>query len=361
MLERIEPAYGAARMALSLARGFADNGHLVTVVSLESVSYGFALEHSRDGLRVESPGLGGGKLAWLSRFFWLRTFLKRQKFEVCVGVLTYMNVLSYFASRSVLSRQSTRLIATEHNEFDFRPMALLWKSRLLNSLVRFVYHRVDAVVAVSHGVATSLERSGVLEANKCTVIHNPVEGIQLHEAPPPSPTSTNFVSVGELKSAKNPDVLIRALARSKAAATLHFVGDGELRGELEKLVFSLCLDSQVVFHGRVDDVPALVCQFDTLLHFPRYEGYGLVVIEAAAAGLSLACSGVGGLRDVLSGIGVQPLTEARLGESLVDAVTAVFEGRAMARRPDPIAMNEWLSASSPMRVAAAYARAWGSL
>ena len=56
--------------------------------------------------------------------------------------------------------------------------------------------------------------------------------------------------VGRLVSYKGADVLLRALERVDVAAVI--VGDGPLRGELERLSRDLKLESRVFFLGAVD-------------------------------------------------------------------------------------------------------------
>lgn len=68
-------------------------------------------------------------------------------------------------------------------------------------------------------------------------------------------------------------------------AVLLLVGDGELRSEVEKKVQEKNLTDSVIFTGVRDDVPQLMQVMDAFVLPSRYEGLGIVAIEAQAAGI----------------------------------------------------------------------------
>lgn len=58
-------------------------------------------------------------------------------------------------------------------------------------------------------------------------------------------------------------------------------------------------DSRIRLLGYRRDIPRLLQGFDVLLHAPRQEAFGLVVIEAMASGLPVVAASVGGLTDLV--------------------------------------------------------------
>jgi glycosyltransferase involved in cell wall biosynthesis len=103
--------------------------------------------------------------------------------------------------------------------------------------------------------------------------------------------------VGSFRSEqKNHSFIIRIfadIARVDKRARLLFVGDGSLRPRIEKEVRKMGLADLVVFAGSRDDVPRLLVGAMDLFLFPsRFEGLGLVLVEAQAAGLPSVCSDV---------------------------------------------------------------------
>jgi glycosyltransferase involved in cell wall biosynthesis len=95
--------------------------------------------------------------------------------------------------------------------------------------------------------------------------------------------------VGRFHEPKNHTFLIdiaAEVARREPNMRLLLVGDGPLRPQIEAKVACLGLTDKVIFAGFRSDVPRLMKGAMDLFVFPsRYEGLGLVLIEAQAAGL----------------------------------------------------------------------------
>jgi len=71
---------------------------------------------------------------------------------------------------------------------------------------------------------------------------------------------------------------------------LLLIGDGHLRGQIEKRIKQLGIDKSVVLLGSRSDVSDLLNAFDLLLLPSLFEGLGIVLIEAQANGLKCIAS-----------------------------------------------------------------------
>ena len=101
------------------------------------------------------------------------------------------------------------------------------------------------------------------------------------------------VHVGRLHPQKNHAFLLEVFAglrRELPGAHLLLVGDGELRGELERRVAALGLAGAVTLAGIRRDVARVLRAADTFAFPSRWEGLGIAVVEAQAAGLPVVCS-----------------------------------------------------------------------
>jgi len=94
--------------------------------------------------------------------------------------------------------------------------------------------------------------------------------------------------VGRFMYQKNHEFLIEIFAeicKQKPDSVLLLVGDGPRREKIEKLVADKGLSEEVIFTGNRNDVPKLMQAMDCFVLPSRYEGLGMVVIEAQTAGL----------------------------------------------------------------------------
>lgn len=142
-------------------------------------------------------------------------------------------------------------------------------------------------------------------------------------------------SVGNLRYPKNYEFLIAVfaeLAKRDKRYVLLIAGEGDQRNKLEQLIELQGLSDRVRLPGRCSNVPELLCQLYDIFCLPsRYEGFGLVFLEATAAGLHSVCSNVI-TRDIIDCIPEQctPL-------SLTDPVSvwcdAVEEGLRRKKSP----------------------------
>lgn len=95
--------------------------------------------------------------------------------------------------------------------------------------------------------------------------------------------------VGRFMRQKNHEFLLHTAAEMlRHRSDLHFllVGDGPLRKSMEHLSFQLGIHNRVTFTGNRLDVPGILAQCMDCFFFPsRWEGLGIVMLEAQLAGL----------------------------------------------------------------------------
>ncbi|HVM73362.1 MAG TPA: glycosyltransferase [Candidatus Paceibacterota bacterium] len=107
--------------------------------------------------------------------------------------------------------------------------------------------------------------------------------------------------VGRLEPEKNASLAIRAFAQAAPERTcLIIVGDGSERAKLKALAKELNVDAgsrMVIFEDQKESLKYYPIE-DLVLVTSHYEGYGLVIIEALAAGKPVISTDVGIAREV---------------------------------------------------------------
>lgn len=99
-----------------------------------------------------------------------------------------------------------------------------------------------------------------------------------------------LISVFSLTKQKNPkfhlDIIKNILAINPQIDLIYEIyGDGPLRKEIQNEVIKSGLVNYVKIMGNYSDVIMRMHYYDLLLHFPLWEGYGMVIIEAIATRL----------------------------------------------------------------------------
>jgi glycosyltransferase involved in cell wall biosynthesis len=124
-----------------------------------------------------------------------------------------------------------------------------------------------------------------------------------------------IIYVGRLVDWKRVDLLIEACKRlvGNVEFELDVVGDGPLRGVLERQVQRSSLESRVRFHGRLPQSAGadLLRGADVMVLPSMRECGGAVVLEAMASGVPVIATNWGGPADYISaetGILIQPAT-----------------------------------------------------
>jgi glycosyltransferase involved in cell wall biosynthesis len=155
--------------------------------------------------------------------------------------------------------------------------------------------RFGRVVAVSRSTAESLQRYGI----RPEAIIPP--GCDLPRPPSRFGPAENpsIVFIGRLVRTKRVEDAIQAFSRIRSAipmAHLHVIGTGYLQAKLESAA-----SPGVTIHGYLSEGAknAVLANADVLLFPATREGWGIVVIEAAAHGVPTVAYDVPGVRDAV--------------------------------------------------------------
>ncbi len=106
------------------------------------------------------------------------------------------------------------------------------------------------------------------------------------------------LSVGELKTRKNHEPVLRALAKLDYPNVKYYIcGIGELHDYLQNLADELGMADRFQLLGYRKDIPEIMNAADIYAHPSLREGLGLASLEAMAAGLPLVTSNVQGIPD----------------------------------------------------------------
>lgn len=293
MVTQREPA-GAQRVAHLLCQGFRARGIDSDVVFLYRREDAFADQGYLD-LRPDRPG-PLGTLGLVAR---LAALLRRDRPDAVIAHTFHANVIASVAAR--LAGVPRRIVVHHVLAGVEGPL----RRAVLRGLRRAGFPTTE--VFVSEATRASFGR---LAGGADRVIHN---GIEAQAAPPPGrwaqdprrdPATPLLVSIGRLAAQKDHATLLRAMAEVPHAH-LVVVGEGELRSALSDLRAALGLEERVTLVGNVDpaEVPVVLASADLVVQPSVWETFGMVVVEAMAAGRAVLASDDPAHREVLGDCG----------------------------------------------------------
>lgn len=338
---------GLERVVIDLVRAQLAAGGRPRVICLFETG-SLAPELTALGVAVEACGKRAGiDLRALRR---LRALLADDAGEAIVH--THNLLVHGYTTIALAGLPRRRLLNTRHG------MGGTSGGRVRTVVYRFSMHWTYVVVAVCEAARRNLVERERLPAAKVVSVPN---GIAVESFAASSDearralreqcgfgTSTRLVGfVGRLNWAKDLPTLIRAFAQLLQTLPdigLVLVGDGALRGELTALADREGVSERVRFLGDRSDVRILLRGFDVFAMSSVTEGYSIALLEAAASGLPIVATDVGGnseiTRDGVNGRIVAAGDPFALARALKDVLADPVAAEAMGLRGRAWALDQ---------------------
>lgn len=227
----------------------------------------------------------------------------KKKYEVDISISFMLednltNVLADIGDRKILT---VHCVTSQMREFEGQLFAN-WK------IMRFMYPKADAVVAVSKYVKRDLE--GAVGIRRCPVqvIYNSVNDAYLIAAgkePVEEELSDNLILyVGRLDDEKRPWIVVRAMkavVEQFPDAQLLIFGEGSNRMLLKKLIRKLKLENNIRLGGFEKNVAKYMTRAKILVICSRTEAFPCVIEEAFTLALPVIFNDCpGGMREMAS-------------------------------------------------------------
>lgn len=217
--------------------------------------------------------------------------------------LSKAGVLGRVASR--LSNPKTILIHTFHGHL-LNGYFNKFKVKMIVGLEKFLSNFTDTLIAVSHDVKDKYHNLGIGRKSKWQVINPGIRDLTNNdrgiENKARSENKTfNLIWIGRFAEIKNPKLALEVLDILQNSSDFSFhltmVGDGNLFDDCKN--FAQHKNLKVDFAGWKADVSNELARADLLLFTSKNEGFGMVVVEAALAGVLVLSTNSGGITDFI--------------------------------------------------------------
>ena len=239
------------------------------------------------------------------------------------------------------------LVSTKHNHDPFRT------GRAFRLVERTWIARSQATIAISRSLADFIER---WFGGRPAVVRY---GLSPGPPPPPLPRGRHgrkLLAVGRLERQKGHDVLIDAVAQAIAGGAdlrLDICGEGTQRASLQARIERCGVGDRVRLLGQRDDAQRLMLEADVLVHPARWEGFGLVLLEAMRAGLPIIATRVGAIPEVVADASSGLLIESEDTAGLAAAMTRVADDKQLLVRLGAAGRERLCAVFGPERTARA--------
>lgn len=238
-------------------------------------------------------------------------FVRLRKYRKSIAFLLHAHLPR--AELIALASQiwSTEFIVTRHNAEAFFPTG---SPAISGFLSRMVLRQSNYCVCISEAVRDFIIEAGeVPRGMALEVVHygykrNHSQTAEIQRFMERNPTfSTNglvFGTIARLAYQKDIETLLGAFARylslkSNESTQLLIIGSGPLKDRLQVIAHGLGISENVFWAGRIKDVHGFLEIMDTFILTSRYEGFGLVLLEALDHSLRIIAANNSAIPEVL--------------------------------------------------------------
>ncbi len=247
---------------------------------------------------------------------------------------------NYHAFPLFLSRRlkKTRFIVTphyhRHGSTAFRDILI----KLYRPFGKKIFHEADKVIALSDYEKRLLEEDFRINSDKIAVVPNGVNWDEFPNLGKKRSKGKTILYVARLEKFKGVQYAIKALPLLDESVRLEVVGKGPYKEKLVRLATGLGVTHRIDFYQDLyrSDLLKKYVNADLLMLLSKYEGFGITVAEALAAGTPCIVANTSGLMHWIennSCLGIDyPINIERLAELIK---------KAMVRKVNEVKLWSW--------------------
>ena len=193
-----------------------------------------------------------------------------------------------------------------------------------NPLKKFIYRQAAVCIGASRVIGKYFKEIG---CKNVEIIPNGIDLKRFENLDRKKGDKFSIMTVARLEKVKGVAYLIRAMTGLQFSNfQLLIIGDGSEKRNLEELAEKLGLKDKVRFLGEIpnEKIPSHLALADCFVLPSLREGFGIVILEAQAAGVPVIGTKVGGILDLIEDGRTGILVESGSSEDISQAISKVY-------------------------------------
>lgn len=200
-----------------------------------------------------------------------------------------------------IARRATKLVITKHNSESFYPSGWLLLSRAMSY---FVAKRSYRIICISNAVKKFLEEISEIPKNsdKVKVVHYGIDAQLDTERTFSLKDTLTIGTISRLVSQKNLEFLIDIVLEIKSLKrkiNCLILGDGPDKEKLQDKIDRCGLEDDISILPKSPNINQFLSELDVFVLASKYEGFGMVLLEAMQSQIPIVSSNVSAIPEVL--------------------------------------------------------------
>lgn len=249
------------------------------------------------------------------------TFPLEEEYDLMLDFHGYGYFLTAFGAKNVKAKKKVMWIHDEN---------IWWLYKIVSYLQNY-----DKIFCVSQAVKTSLLEKYPEYREKTEVFYNVTDVERIKKMSDSTIDderyrgSQKILTIGRMEQQKGYDVAIDAaeiLKNRGVTFQWFFMGDGNLRGDLEKAVKRKGLENHIVFLGKKTNPYPYIRECDIYVQPSRHEGYATTILEAKVLKKIIVASDIPSNREQIKTENNGYL-EVLKGNAFADRIESILQGK----------------------------------
>lgn len=240
----------------------------------------------------------------------LRHLIIRKKPDVVHAHLPPAEIVAYLSLCNLLS--GINFVVSKHVDSSFFSGSNKKQESILGRIVgSLIIGRTSSVICISRSVLdyviVNYSRKALL-SKACLIYYgidkSPFQWAALSSAK--TRHESDIITIGtaaRFVPQKALDILLQSFAiamrETERIMRIRIAGDGPQKGFLQELAIRLGISHMIEWCGKINDMPAFMASLDIFILTSKYEGLGLVLLEAMAAGVPVVASNTSAIPEIV--------------------------------------------------------------